>query len=1160
MNYPKTFRFSTAVLFAASLMARSEVQLDFTHSYSGAAGAFQNTGAITLAFSVDGSGGVTLDASCAQAGPATYVDDFDGSVGTVSDPGMFGMTFTMTLTQVTGSGALRVDNAGKGLAIQGRNAQRIDDPSEGIDFALTGVSSDFELREVSFDNATTSAGSLLDVDATSYPISAVMGSIDVTAQGVVDDFTISSASDTQAQGFVLSSLKFELSAPPLNKEFDNDGGDSRWATLTNWNSDGLPLAPADALIDGFDVLVDSAIASGPEDLEIKAGSLTLRNGGSLAVDSMVVGRELENAVNLTLEGANVSLSHSGNGAGTFAVGSATTVTTLPDAGGSGSLDLGAGELILDLGSEWFLDGSDYTGPTTVGTRFVLANFGSFSGSTMGLQTKNFDLPANRNLKLVTESDSIYYEIEAQTAAAGPNIIIINVDDIVGGQHFGFEGRDCLTPAIDGLAAGGINFTEAFAASTVCGPSRYALLSGRWPSRNTSANFLSKFPVGTLDRFGVSDTELEDDGENIGAWLQQAGYRTGFVGKAHVWDDDYKFTSNWASKGLITYPKIADPAVDSAVNGAMKHNHRVLSQRMQTVGFDFVSGFYSANLLELRNDHLNVHNQEWITKNALDFIEENHEQRFFLYMAPTVNHGPVRDDLGKTIGADPRYTGEGFIANPDFTFMPTRQEIRDEVVGAGKQLISARETWIDYSIAALQAKLAQHNLTNDTLIIFTSDHGEKALNVSPTDWGKSSLNDLGMRVPLVMNWPNGIASGGRVYSELVSQVDFVPTLLELAGVSNLPTRPIDGVSLVPVFNGSSAPLREEVFCELGYARAVRTKTSKYIALRYSQAVHNKIENGDLFPKHGTGELIEPRPYYTNNSSLGFNVSRSSPNYFDDDQVYDLQADPDEETNVYTTSPEVAHDLKKRLAGYLEMFPDRPFRHFSGSESEFAPAPAASPLPPGAVLSEFLDLQNVRLNWNDTSDDELGYLVEQSNGGGDFEIVAELPAGSTTRDVTIDPAEEDVVFRVSAYNARGDSAAVDLVDLLSPDDWRYRTFGDIDPNLENEVSQWSFDADGDGVATIWEYAYGTNPRASSSVTNPSYAIREVGADSFLEFRVPKLARRQVDIVCATSLNLTMWNSGPVHCPVVKEGDEHLLFRSVTPIADEAKQFIRAEVTEP
>ncbi|MEJ6561922.1 MAG: sulfatase-like hydrolase/transferase [Akkermansiaceae bacterium] len=1169
MPTPNFFRFllpRCALFFAVlcPVMARGEVVVDFSHSYSGAAGGFQNAGAISLAFTVDGSGGITLDASCAETGPAAYIDDFDGAVGTVSNPAIFGGSFTVVLSRAVNPATLRIDNMGAGLAIQGQNPQWIDAAAEVIEVNIPGGAAIFELRKVSYARASTSAGTSLNVNAISYPLTGAAGTVDVSGQGVGASFSISSAGDADTQGFVLSGLEFDLVAAPAGPSgFDNGAGDLDFAAAANWNPDGVPVAPGDAIIEGFEVTLESAVTSGPSALELREGSLVIRGAGTLSLDAMELGRELEDAAALILEGAGTKLSYSGNlgnGAGTFAVGSAGTVETRVGAAGSGLCDLGGGELILDLGSQWILDGSDYAGPYAVGTRFVLADFASFSGSTMGVRTRNFTLPANRKLELVSGATSLYYEIVAQTAAAGPNIIIINVDDIVGGQHFGFEGRDCLTPSIDSLAAGGIQFSEAFAASTVCGPSRYALLSGRWPSRNTSANFLAKFPTGTLGRFGVSDTELEDDGQNLGAWLQEAGYRTGFVGKSHVWDDDVKNTSNWAAKGLIGYSQTTDPATDATVNGAMQHNHRVLSQRMRTVGFDFVSGFYSANLLELRNDHLNVHNQEWITKNALDFIEENHEQRFFLYMAPTINHGPVRNDLSKSLGADPRYTSAGFFPNLDYSFMPTRTEIRNEVTTAGKQLISARETWIDYSIAALRDKLQAHGIQNDTLIIFTSDHGEKKLNVSPTDWGKSSLNDIGMKVPLVMHWPNGIAAGGRTYSELVSQVDFVPTLLELAGASSLPTRPVDGLSLVPVLNGSSAALRDEVFCEIGYARGVRTKDSKYIALRYPQSVYNQIESGVLWPNFSTGLLTEPRPYYTNNGSLGFNTAASNPRYFDDDQVFDLVADPEEEVNIYETVPQKAYDLKKRLAGYLGSIAGRPFRDLNDASTEFSPAPATAPIAPGGVQSEFLDLQNVRLSWSDSASNELGYIVEQSTAGGDFEIVAELPVGSETKDVAIDPAEEDIVFRVSSYNVLGDSHGAASCDLLSPEKWRYRQFADIDPALSNPVSQWGFDADGDGQATLWEYAFATDPRLASSVASPVQSVRQVGVDSFLEYLVPRVSRREVVIEGSVSLDLEMWRSGVPDCLLIEEEAGHLLFRSASPVAGEVRQFMRAEIEEP
>lgn len=1379
----------TLVAWATSaLLSQALIQVDFSHSYVGGPSANQNTGNVTLAFAVDGTGNVTLDASCADSDPAVYVDDFDGSVGTVSDPAMWGGDFSIVISS-TGSGNLRIDNTGGGLAVQGGNAQLIDADgsavNEVITATVTAAGTQFNLQGLDYVSAAGGAG--MNVAGTAYPLSGSSGSVDVSAQGITGNFTTASTASVVGQGFVLSGITFDLtpslvatdavvsfansgtgfgptppfvssgiasatitldftinaagvisldastdgtnvlfqnmvaewdsasvgsvtdpvllgqsfslvgspgggtggltitenngggigiagengnrvdgkdygngnstpetltwtltapanvslgftnwswadgntgdirvsdgvtnsdfanlssasgsealsgllltdggsltfneipdnglttgaaiagftfavtpSSPPAAGGFDNESGDNLWTTATNWNPDGLPIAPDDAIIDGYDVILDSAVASSPATLTIHDGSLTIHNLGSLSVASMSIGGVLESDVHLVLEGSTASLSHSGSGM--FTIGSSTTVETLPDAGGSSPLELDSGKLVLEIGYEWILDGSGYTGTYTLGDQFVLANYGSLTGDTAGTSTRNFDLPADRKLELVSTATSLYYEIVAQTAATGPNVIIINVDDMAGGQHFGFEGRDAITPALDSLVSAGLRFNEGFAASTVCGPSRYALMTGRWASRNTSAQFIARYPLGTLGRFAVADTELETDNQNLGAWLQQAGYRTGMVGKGHLTDDDLNQTTNWAAKGLLTYPQGSDPATDATTNAKMKHNHRVLCQRMRAFGFDYVSSYYKANLAELRNDASNVHNQEWITKGALDFIEENHDERFFLYMAPTINHGPVRNDLTKTLLADKGYTGAGYLPNEDYSFMPTRQAIVTEVDDAGKEQISARETWLDYSIAAILNKLTQHGIRNDTLIIFTSDHGEKDLNSTragqgPVIWGKSSLYDLGMRVPLVMNWPNGITSPGRTYDEIVSHVDLAPTLLALTGASSLPTRPVDGVSLVSVFNGSSAAVRDDLLAEIGYARAVRTKDRKYIAVRYTPDIYSQIESGYLWERvegnTATGEFTEPRPYYVNNRQLGSLAANSNPTYFDDDHLYNLTADPTEDTNLYGQEPATAYDLKKRLANYIGDIPDRPFRQFSDSSTEYSPAPIGAPTAPGAIQLQFQGVNQVQLDWTDAADSELGYIVEKSVNGGPFQIIDEQPSGVTTSTVAVDAGVEDIVLQVSAYNSLGDTSAANPVDLLAPDAWRFRTFGDVDPNLNTAFSQWSTDADGDGQATLWEYAFGTNPRLASSVARCEGRIKVEEENSFLEYKVPRDARRTIQITGSVSEDLSNWPEGEPACVLIEDEPSHLLFRAAEPVEDNPRQFIRAEIEEP
>ncbi len=972
-----------AVWLVSVGMVFGDVTVDFSHSLKTGTGPTQNTGELTLSFAVDDNGKVTLDAACEAPDAASFVDEFDGPAGTVSDPAMRGKSFSIVLSSA-GFGNLRIDNTGSGLAVQGGNSQLLDinksAANEVIAATVSATPSRFVLLAIDYRNLAGKAG--MDLSGTIYPFAESSGSVDVSAQAVTGNFTIGSTGRKSGQGFVVSGLRFDLTesdaqAQPMDSSrsiasrstdlgFNNKSGDGLWTTAANWKPNRVPVAPDIAIINGYDVILDTAVAHCPAALEISSGSLTIRGPGSLPIPSMSIGGVLESTVRLVLEGSAASLSHTGSG--TFVVGSSATVETIPDNSGSSPLELDNGRLILEAGYEWILDGRNYTGTVSLGDRFVLANFGSLSGpgfgsdsedgfsDTAGFRTRNFDLPPDRKLQLVKTASSIYYEVVAQPAATGPNVILINVDDMAGGQHFHFEGRDAITPTLDMLASSGLRFTSASAASTVCGASRYALMASRYPSRNTSKQFLARYPLGTIGRFGVSDTELESDNQNIAAWLQQAGYRTGMVGKGHLIDDDLAQPQNWSAKGLLTYPKSADPKADPTANAKMRHNHRVLCQRMRAFGFDYVDSYYKANLKELYNTACEVHNQEWITKGAIDFIEENHGERFFLYMAPTINHGPVRNDLSKTLKADPCYTGAGYLPDEDYSFMPTRQAIIDEVTKGGKELISARETWLDYSVKAIVDKLTAHGIRNDTLIIFTSDHGEKDLNSSrpgqgPVIWGKSSLFELGMKVPLVMNWPNGIDSAGRTYDGIVSQVDVAPTLLALTGGSDLPTRPVDGVSLVPVLKGSNAAVREDLFAEIGYARAVRTKDHKYIEVRYPKEIYDQIDSGYRWERvdgnNATGEFTEPRPYYINNRQLGSLAAKSHPTYFDDNQLYNIVDDPSEGTNRHSEEPATTKALKKRLSEYLDDIPNRPFREFKESPRDHSPIPGVTPRAPKSL---------------------------------------------------------------------------------------------------------------------------------------------------------------------------------------------------------------------
>jgi arylsulfatase A-like enzyme len=1151
-------------------------------------GASAGAATITLDFLINGAGVISLDASTTSSGTfSSMVAEWSKSnVGSVVNPALFGKSFTLVGNQSGGTNLTITELGGGGIGIQGENSNRVDGLNYGTgDATSTPETLTWTLNappglELVFKNWAYVEGGSGDMRVSNETTSSDFPNMaNATGTLALSDLQLGDGGSLtfleipgigSTTGASIAGFTFAVVAPPASQGFDNGAGNNLWTDATNWSPDGEPASPADAIIDAYDVVINSAASASPNELRITNGSLTVTGSGALTMRAMTIGRDLTKTVRLVINGSGVSFGDSGSAAtDEFAIGSAATVETKVDSSGSEPLELGVAKLVLDTGAQWIVDGTnDGSLSYNIGDRLVLANFGSFSGSTNAIRARNFDLPSNRRLELVATTTSIYYEVKAQAAASGPNIIIINTDDQAADQHFGFDGRNCITPTLDSLVSTGLKFNLAFCASSVCGASRYSLLTSRWPSRNTSDTFAARYPLGTLGRFGVSDTELEHDGQNIGAWLQKAGYRTGFVGKSHVLDDELGVAANWPSKGLIPYGKTDDPATNATVNAAMQHNHRVVCQNMRGLGFDYVDGFYHANLKELWNDKLNVHNQEWITSRALRFIEENRNERFFLYMAPTINHGPVNNNLTTDIKADPGYTSAGFLPDEDYSFMPTRASILNQVEAANKPLISARETWLDHSVKAIIDKLTAYGIRNDTLIIFTSDHGEKSSPNSITEstvWGKTSLYDLGMKVPLVMNWPNGIASPGRAYNELVSHVDIGSTLLALAGAQNLPTRPVDGVSLMPVLNGSNVAVRDDVFGEIGYARGVRTKTRKYIAVRYTPDIYTQIASGYRWPEYDansqpvTGGTI-PRPYYLNNTGLGAGVADTNPTYFDDNQLYNLTTDPNENTNLYGQEPATAYDLKKRLANYIGGIPDRPFRQSGDSSAEFAPAPAAAPPSPEALQSQFQGVNQVQLNWVDAANNELGYVVRKSVNGGPFQIIDEKPAGVTTSSVPVDTGVEDIVLQVSAYNSQGDTGAASSVDLLSPDSWRYRTFGTVDPNLIAPSSQWSADADGDGQTNLWEYAFGTNPRLTSSVARCEQGISSVGGNSFLEYRVPRDSRRNVQIFGSVSENLSSWSTGAPACVVAEDQPAHLLFRSAVPVNERPRQFIRAEIAVP
>ncbi len=521
----------------------------------------------------------------------------------------------------------------------------------------------------------------------------------------------------------------------------------------------------------------------------------------------------------------------------------------------------------------------------------------------------------------------------------PNIVIIVSDD----QSFnsiGYTSNGAVyTPTIDMLAQNGMVFTNAHHPVTVCSPSRYSMLTGKFSGRCVGENYLEKFPLGNPTRTENS-CELTLTERHLGRILKDNGYRTGFVGKSHIMEHDILSVSNWPSYGLQTYAQGDDP-YNPAIDAKMKHNHDVYQSIVRSYGFDYADGIYMGNVKELRNDALNIHNLEWTVDKARRFIEQEKDNPFFLFFNTTLHHGPVpwsnnRGGYWSSFDADPKLTGEGVI-DTIWDFMPSRQEIQDKYISEGFPERDAYALLLDEGIKAIHDKIVELNLDENTLIIFMPDHGM---------WrhGKATLHDYGLKVPMLMYW-KGTITAGSVYSGLVQTVDFLPTILELAGIEQPAGLETDGKSLKTIIETGSGEGHSSLFGELGYSRAVKTKEWKYIAVRYPEDVQDKIDRRETFAGY-QGEILD-YPYLTKNSHLGHYAAKNNPHYFELDQLYDLNADSAETVNVLDQHPEVVAQMRELLSDYLQSFENRPFGEFTLTDTD-PPKRAHTPVPfKGAV---------------------------------------------------------------------------------------------------------------------------------------------------------------------------------------------------------------------
>lgn len=494
----------------------------------------------------------------------------------------------------------------------------------------------------------------------------------------------------------------------------------------------------------------------------------------------------------------------------------------------------------------------------------------------------------------------------------PNVILILGDDM-SSDDFGFINGKALTPNLDRMAREGMLFRRTYVPSAACTPTRFSCLTGRFGSRCQSPGFVQSATEEGVYAV-VWNTDLSSEPDILSRTMKDAGYKTGITGK---WHNGTSRESNRLRRMLNYEDDPSDPRIDSI----LKAMDRANIAHLQNLGFDYVKGLVNSNYGAHPLKALRYHNQEEITMAAVNFIRQNKDQPFFLYMPTTLMHGP---DPRKSLDADPRATFSGLLDKP-IEIQPSREDVIRRAKEAGIEGSRAGATWLDDGIGMVLKTLEELELDKNTLVIFMDDQG--------MDGGKGSCYEGGVRVPSIYYWPGRIKPGSS--EAMIANIDIYPTICEACGIKPEPGKQ-DGLSIWPLIDGEKERVRDHMFCEWGYTRAMVTADYKYLAFRLppskQMTQEEKVAWSEREKKRREdihSSPFEPKPDEPL-SHMGFpggqltergNGLKNHPHYYEKDQLYDLKNDPGEQVNLADDPAyaEKMQEMKALLSEWVDRMP-------------------------------------------------------------------------------------------------------------------------------------------------------------------------------------------------------------------------------------------------
>ena len=461
----------------------------------------------------------------------------------------------------------------------------------------------------------------------------------------------------------------------------------------------------------------------------------------------------------------------------------------------------------------------------------------------------------------------------------PNILFVLVDDL-GAMDLGCSGSTFYeTPNIDRLAAQGMIFTQAYAASSVCTPTRASIQSGKYPAR-IGINFILNdgltSPTYKL-RPPHCETEMKLSEITMAETLKAGGYKTFFAGKWHLGEEEKYYPQHQGYDINFGGHKAGQPA-----------------SYFYPYESDLLDGHFNVPDLEDGSD--GTYLTDHLTDKCVEFIQNHSDENFFAFLSYYSPHTPLeaKPELVEKYRLKAERLGLGDpipfeleeSAIDDYRTPKVEQAAHTRLVQSHAVYAAMIES-VDQNIGRLLRTLEEQGIADDTVVIFFSDNGGFSTHTSrpleklptsnaPLRAGKGWLYEGGIREPLFVRWPGVIEAGSQNHEPVIS-VDFYPTLMDMAGIRSTPQK-LDGISLLPLLKGQATLDRDAIYWHMPHYHSSGVRPS------------GAVRRGDY-------KLIE---------------------YFEDGRVelFDLSKEESEQQDLSLQELDVTAELKEKLGQWRD----------------------------------------------------------------------------------------------------------------------------------------------------------------------------------------------------------------------------------------------------